>query len=309
MSTTREYNNATVSLYSEYGTQDKYNTLFASKLPDTVPSMNFPTILEQNTFKPYGYNSLTHDSDGTGYYTVKTGYSKDCDPKYNTVKCPQNRVLRPFAPDPKHYISPSACPIENQYVSEGFANDPLSLVKQLKLSFYYNLKTCPHSQKLFNEMVSTIGIENVKKYVQLKDVSIPANEQEMTNYGGYAIPFVYSHTTNNNVTGYYPLDTLFKQLLGTKSTNKVPSRADPLLTKIIDLDLIIYVLENCIYCKKVKELFKDFINHIKIIDASDPKVKDQVKNFPGFPVILSNKTKKHKLGLPKSIDDIIKELS
>lgn len=301
MSTTREYNNASVSLYNEYGTQDKYNTLFASKLPETVPSMHFPTLLDQHTFKPYGYDALTHDGDGTGYYTVGTGYSKDCDPKYNTVKCPQNRILRPFLPDSKQYVGPSACPVRNEPVSEGYEPDLIALVRHLKMSVFVDLKNCPHSYKLYNDMISAIGLENVKKYVQIKDISIKSNEQQLTNLGGYAVPFTFSHTTNNSVTGYFPLMTLLKDL----SVHKKSPAPHSIKDKIIDLKIKLYVLKNCIFCQKMKELLKEYLDYITIADATDPAVKDEVKQFPGFPVAVSQKTKKMKIGLPKSIDELI----
>lgn len=301
MSTTREYNNTSVSSYNEYGSQQRYNTLFANKLPDTVPSMNFPVVLQQNTSKPYGYDALTHDSDGTGYYTVKTGYSRDCEPVYNTVKCPENRVLRPFLPS-HQIITPSASPIQNELISEGYSLDLVNKIKNLELSLYHDVANCPHSKKLFNELTNAIGIDNVKRFVQLKDINNKSNEQQMTNLGGYAVPFVYSNSTNNSVTGYYPLNQLLNELSKRNEHSKLKK-------KIIELDIVLYVLENCVYCQKVKEMLGDLLHLVQVIDAMNPNVREQIKNFPGFPVLVSKKTGKHKVGLPNSIHELVKHLS
>ena len=292
-----EYNNNLTSSYNDYNTPSNYNTLFAKKLPPTVPSMNFPVILEQSNI--YGYDALTHDSDGTNYYTVGSGYGKTCTPNYYVAKCPNNKFIRSFLPGPEGTVSPSACPINNELVSEGYESDMVTQIKNLNLVFYFD-KNCEYSKKTYQAMVSAIGAENLNKFVLLKDVADKNNEQELTNFGGYAVPFIVSRTTNNTVTGFMPLD----QIISTLSAKNASQDA----ATIQKLGLVIYTMDNCQYCNQLKSMLQDYATFITYRNGLSPEYGKDVANVAGFPHIVSKLTGKSMTGLPASVEQLIKNL-
>jgi hypothetical protein len=298
-----EFNNNLTSTYTEYNNLNKYNTIFAQKVPSSVPSMNFPVLLEQSNI--YGYNALTHDGDGSNYYTVKTGYSSSCNPNYYVAKCPNNKFIRSFLPDSNEIVSPSACPVENSLVSEGYSPpDLLSKIKSLNLIIFYD-KNCMYSKNLLQELNNTLGATLLNQYVQLKDIAVGSNEQELTNLGGYAVPFIYSKTTNNSITGYSSLSNIIMTL----SQIKTPDNSPELIKTIKNLKLSVYVMENCIYCSKLKDLLKNHLPSIKIKNGLAPENASVVQNAKGFPYIVSEKTKKTLTGLPPSVSSLVKSLS
>jgi glutaredoxin len=298
---TTEYNNNLTSSYTDYSTPSNYNTLFAQKLPPTVPSMNFPVVLEQGNV--HGYDALTHDGDGNQYYNVKSAYGTSCTPNFFVAKCPDNKFIRSFLPGPNETVSPSACPLENGLVSEGYASisgDMISIINSLGLIFFYD-KNCEFSKKMYQEFISVMGSDNFHKSVQLRDVSIKSNEQELTNYGGYAVPFVVSTSTNNTVTGYMPL----RQLVSTISKKNVSSD----IQQVRDLNINVYVMENCEYCRKLKSMLDPFGSAITYLDGTDPANASSVAKAPGFPFIVSKKTGKNMVGLPSTIQQMVNTLS
>ena len=305
MNSTFEYNNNLTSLPNEYGSLNgnyNYNTLIANKLPPTVPSQHYPVLLEQSNI--YGYDALTHDGDGSNYYNVKAAYGNNCTPSYFVAKCPQNKFIRPFLPDPKdNMVSPSACPVESEMISEGFTTPPpknlVLLVKSLNLTLFYD-KNCPHSKKVIQDMIDTLGAENVHKFVKLKDIAHKSNEQELTNLGGYAVPFTYSMTTYNSVTGYFPLSKIIHDL----------QNGDANLEKLKELKLKVYVMKGCHFCDKLKhDLLKYAEKYIEYKDGLNPAHKQELANVRGFPHIVSKKTGKSMTGLPQSIEHMIHQLS
>jgi hypothetical protein len=305
MNSTFEYNNNLTSLPNEYGSLHgnyNYNKLIANKLPPTVPSQHYPVLLEQSNL--YGYDALTHDGDGSNYYNVKNAYGTNCSPSYFVAKCPQNKFIRPFLASPKdNIVSPSACPVEGEYISEGFATEPpkdlLLLIKTLHMVLFYD-KHCKHSKQIIQEMIDTIGAENVRKFVQLKDIAYKANEQELTNLGGFAVPFIYSQTTSNSVTGYFPLPKIIHDL----------QNGNVNLEKIKELQLKIYIMKGCHFCHKLKEeLLKHAEKFIEYKDALHPSNKHEIANVRGFPHIVSKKTGKSITGLPRTIEQLIHDLS
>lgn len=317
MFSTMEYNNNLCSPNNEYGSTkgySNYNTLFAQKLPPTVPSMKYPTILEQSNV--YGYDALTHDGDGAGYYNVNTAYGNSCNPSYFVAKCPNNKFIRPFLPGPKEFVSPSACPVENEPISEGFvegySTDLLSAIEKLKIIFFYDSK-CPHSKNLYQSFVNAVGVDQFHKAVELKNIVENQNEQEMTNLGGYAIPFLYSRTTNNSLTGYVPVQKAIEELSLSKTNSKdtvsISAPSDSLHDKIKQLHLSVYVMKGCYFCDRVKQLLESHKNHIQFKDGLDSKYKDEVKSAQGFPYIVSEKTKKSYTGLPPSLEKLVQSLS
>lgn len=292
-----EYNNNLTSSYNDYNTPSKYNTLFAKKLPPTVPSMNFPVILEQSNI--YGYDALTHDADGTTYYNVDSAYGKTCTPNYYVAKCPNNKFIRSFLNGSDNVVTPSACPINNELVSEGYATDMLTQIKNLNLVFYFD-KNCDFSKKTYQAFVSAIGAENFNKLVLLKDIAQNNNEQELTNFGGYAVPFIVSRTTNNTVTGFMPME----QIISTLSKQNNSQEAD----MIKKLGIVIYTMDNCMYCNKLKALLQDYANMITYKNGLAPEHAKDVVNVQGFPYIVSTLTGKNMTGLPSSIAQMINTL-
>lgn len=298
---TFEYTNSLTSPSNKYGSingNHDYNTLIAQKLPPTIPSQNYPVILEQGN--KYGYDALTHNSDDNNYYNVKNAYGTNCTPNFFVAKCPQNKFIRPFLPGPKEFISPSACPVENELISEGFTPDLLSKVKALNLVVFYD-KSCPHSKNTIQSMINTLGADNVNKFVELRDISKDSNEQELTNLGGYAVPFIFSRTTNNSVTGYFPLEKTLQDLSSSSNNS--------LSDKIKNLQLKVYIMKGCHFCDRLKELLQNFQSHIEYRNGLDNRWKNELKNVQGFPHIISSKTGKHLTGLPQSLNHLIKHLS
>jgi glutaredoxin len=294
-----EYNNNLTSSYNDYNTPSKYNTLFAKKLPPTVPSMNFPVILEQSNI--YGYDALTHDSDGTTYYDVSSAYGKSCNPNYYVAKCPNNKFIRSFLNGSEGVVTPSACPINNELVSEGYAASPdmMNQIKNLNLVFYFD-KNCDFSKKTYQAFVSAIGADNFNKFVLLKDIADANNEQELTNFGGYAVPFLVSRATNNTVTGYMPL----QQIISTLSQQNASQDVE----MIQKLGLVVYTMDNCMYCNKLKELLQDYATFITYKNGLSPENQKEVSNVQGFPYIVSTLTGKNMTGLPTSVQQLINTL-
>jgi glutaredoxin len=299
MSIAREYNNNAVSSYNEYGTGARYNTLFANKLPETVPSMNFPTILDQTPIR--SYDALTRDSDGTGYYSYLTGYGTSCAQNYFVAKCPENKFLRVFQPGPQQFVSPSASPVANELVSEGFAADPLTQIKNLQITLFYD-KDCPHCKKTIASIDEAIGVNNREQYVQLKDVKVGKNEQELVNSGGYAVPFLVSGLTHNTVTGFFPLEKTLADLSAFKDKSNSTHQ------HIRDLGVVVYEMDNCPYCTSLHSMLAPYQDVVQFKNGLDPVNAPSLQGVKGFPHIVSKTTGKSVTGCPASIDNLIKDL-
>ena len=300
---TSEYNNNLTSLSNDYGSTkgyNDYNTLIAQKLPPSVPSMNFPVILEQSNI--FGYDALTRGGDGTNYFNVKTAYgTNNCNPSYFVAKCPQNKFIRTFLPGPKEYVSPSACPVESELVSEGYSPDALSMVKNLGLVFFYD-KNCEHSKNTYQAFVNAIGAENFHKYVDMRNIAESKNEQELTNLGGYAVPFLFARRTNNSVTGFMPIEKSLQKLSHT------PKPSSSLAERIKDLKIVVYTMEGCHFCEKLKQMLIHFLDFVEFKIGTDPRIAREIEGVRGFPFIKSHKTGKTKMGLPSSVEELVKHL-
>ena len=87
-----------VAPMNNYVDLDKYNidTQFGPPVPPSVPSMQFPTILEQQPIQ--SYDILTHSTD-QNYPNVNKAYGNHCHQKYYVAKCPTNQFIRPFGPN------------------------------------------------------------------------------------------------------------------------------------------------------------------------------------------------------------------
>jgi glutaredoxin len=116
-----EYTNAYASPSTEYTNLQNYykGSQFGPKLPASVPSNGYPTILKQGN--EFGYEALTHDTDGNSYYNVEKAYGNSCQPKYYVAKCPENKFLRPFVPDGNSVVGPpTPCPVKTEGIAEGY---------------------------------------------------------------------------------------------------------------------------------------------------------------------------------------------
>ena len=91
-----------------YAKLDAYNqdSLFGPPEPPMTPSMQYITLPQEHV--NYGYDALTHHSDGSRYYSVTSGYGNKCT-TFNTAKCPTNQVIggAGLAPAPAPAPAPS----------------------------------------------------------------------------------------------------------------------------------------------------------------------------------------------------------
>ena len=96
---------------NNYVDLEKYNidTQFGPPVPPSVPSMQFPTILEQKPIQ--SYEILTHETK-QNYPDVNKAYGNNCQQKYYVAKCPTNQFIRPFGPSGER---PTPTPIKENY--------------------------------------------------------------------------------------------------------------------------------------------------------------------------------------------------
>jgi glutaredoxin len=311
MNNSCEYTNSYTSPNNEYGSlanSSSYNTLFAEPLPQTVPSMVYPVIMEQSN--PYGYDVLTHDSDGTGYYTLLSAYGKSCNPSYYVAKCPTNKFIRPFVPKIHDIVHPTACPVNNASVAEGYQAPPSSALEKelahLKIIFFYD-KKCPYSIKTNEEFIKALGAVKFREIVTHKDISVGSNEQELTNLGGFAVPYLYSVTTGNSVTGYVSIPKYIEELKKTPVKQVAKKMVNNLHQKIKDLGIVVYTMGTCVYCKKLLAMLEPYKDVIEVRDGLDKRFANLLKNVRGFPHTVS-KTKSY-TGCPPSVEVLIEKLS
>jgi glutaredoxin len=313
-----EYTNSYTNPYSEYTSLNEYykGSQFGPRLPATVPSMSYPTLLADDQIRRY--DALTHGSDGNTYFNVQNAYSKSCDPKYYVAKCPENKFVRPFVPQ-HHGTHPTACPVENEPIVEGFhatTEAPESLVHQLRalrvIFFYDGSGKCPHSLnaiKSYRQQLGNVPLEQV--FSAIKDIRMFENERMLTDLNGTATPFFYSQQTFRSVTGFVPrLTTLVHQLSVTKESYTPPSHKDnSVIAKLSDLNLVVYVMKGCGYCDKLKDLLAKHGAKVEIVDAMDPARRHEIRHVRGFPHYKSRKTGKESTGYPGSIEKLIQSVS
>jgi len=291
-SSTSEYTNTlTSNLYNIYAVPPMYNSIIAEKLPSSVPSQSFPTILVQDQ-KEFGYNSLTHDSDLTGYYSRNSAYGSNCEPPYVVAKCPDNRVIRPF--HPKDIISSANIASPHTNITEGYNSPPKIL--------FFTKDGCIHCKKAYDEYKQILGSQFDEIFI-VKNVSNPANLKELQQYGASGLPFFVSASSSrpNSVLGHRPFHQLLNELNVNSST---PSSNQNVEDIIKQLQIVVLTIPNCIHCKKVKELLAPYSKDIMYAKANHP-LQGIVK---GFPFIMSERTKKSYLGTPSSIQELIKAL-
>lgn len=294
MSHTYEYSNSYNSALSTYANLEKYNKAshFGPKLPPTVPSSNFPTILEQ---KPIAsYDVLTHHTQHQ-YPDVDKAYGTSCKQKYFVGKCPSNDKIRPLnTATTMTTPAPKKCAVETEEIVEGYHD-----LKSLKVLLFVDTSgKCQYSEKLMH------SLKKHDHFLQVIDIADPKNEQVFTNHGGYATPFFYSLATNKSVTGLVPLDKLAEMLSHHENYET------PLKKKISDLDLKVFVMDMCHYCKKLKEMLESAgvkdgdVTYIKDLASH----REDLKDVKGFPFTKSMKTGKVLTGCPSSIETYVKSL-
>lgn len=188
-----EYVSAYTAPYSEYSNLNRYNTQFGPRLPPSVPSMSQPIILEQGN--KYGYDALTHHTDGNQYYNIGSAYGNSCTPKYYVAQCPSNKKLRPFPPT------------TNTPVVESFQHDDrASVLKNLDVTVFL-MKGCVFCEKL-KALLRQHGLEQVVTYADGTD---PKYKDLLRGVRGF--PHYRSAKTGKSGTGYpSSIDDLIKNL-------------------------------------------------------------------------------------------------
>lgn len=305
MFSTTEYRSPLTNVFTDYSDIQKYNksSQFGPTLPPSTPSMQFPTLLEQGN--RFGYDALTHDGDGSNYYSLESAYGKSCNPKFYVAKCPENKFLRPFVPDRKDYQSPSNCPIKTQSIAEGFTPAPvdeiISFLKTHQVHFFYDSTgKCPYSNMAIEKYLTQLKRPLTEVFI-LKDVRLPENKKLLTDLGGTATPFFYDKKNNHSVTGYVPEVYHLYQLL------KQPTKeyySDP----VQDLQIVVYTLSNCVFCEKLKAMLKQqgVLDKVTILDARQHM--HELNGVKGFPYIISKKTGKSVTGFDPNFQLILNKL-
>jgi glutaredoxin len=298
MFATNEYFYPRTRVTNIYSVPPQYNTLIAQKLPTTVPSQSFPTLLNQNQ-NAYGYNSLSHDNDMVGYYNMTSAYGETCEPSYMIAKCPENKQIRVFNPE-EIVVSSSALPNTNQFISEGYADAPNKYNSPGQILFYTS-KNCVHCATAREEYKKILGTK-FDEVFDVRDVtSNTKNQQDLTNYGGTGVPFFVNPTTHNKVIGYLPFHELISKLNATQIKD--------IVKKIQDLNLIVYIANGCQHCVRLKKLLGQYSSFIEYRNKDDPRFASEVRIIKGFPFITSKTTNKSYLGVPPSLTELIQQLN
>ena len=292
-----------------YAKLDSYNqdTLFGPPVPPIVPSMQYITLPQEHV--NYGYDALTHDSDGSRYYSVTAGYGKKCT-TFNTAKCPTNQVIGGTG------LAPSPAPAPAPMLREGFCHppstsQPLNLKKQfadLDLVIYVDGVHCGHCINL-KRMLKENDLLGV---VELKDINTASYRQELIKLGGQGVPFMKSKRLGTTVTGVPPhMEAVIVMFHEQKP--KVPEN---LASKLKDLKLVVYVSDMCSYCKMYKQFIKDndlrpFFKIVNVANKeetqNDPFLK--TNNLVGYPTTYSCKYKTSFPGVPKNVEHLISLLT
>lgn len=293
-------NNSYVRRVALYSDLFDYNnsSQFGPRLPATVPSSKFPTILDTST--KHSYSVLTYDNNQNGYPSIDSAYTFK-EPKYFVGKCPHNQKIRDFGPSvvptptpepSKKMESEKSCNVVNEPIVEPFKQEnPMEQLKKLNILLFVD-KKCPFSRnQLKQESVKVMDVIDIKKR---------KHKQMFTDYGGFATPFFYSLKTNRSYTGFEANDeTILKNISIVENfTNSTSS-------KIKELDVVIYSSKQCPYCNMLYKMLSDNnqLNNVTIIE--DMNQMENVENIQGFPYIFSRKTKKHMTGAPQDVESML----
>jgi len=301
-----------------YGTLDEYNSIFGPPVSPIIPPMQYISLPQDHA--NYGYNTLSHDYDGVGYYNVEDGYGKKCT-TFGVAKCPSNLPISPPAPT---FQTTSPPQLKENFFFERFSNEQSKAIKDLQLDVFVDIQNCPHCAR----MVSML--KNFKGVVTIKDISDNKHKKELLSKGGTGVPYTYSKRLHVSVAGVPPnLPTLIQTLHAT--AQKKPSvhvvhkpehapagkKLSPNVDrKLKDLQISVYTSESCHFCT----LYKQFIDrnglrpyvHLvpvenKAIASADPFLR--TNQLPAYPFTYSRKYTTSFAGLPNSVDEIINSLT
>ncbi len=293
-------NNSYVRRVALYSDLFDYNnsSQFGPKLPATVPSSKFPTILDNST--KHSYSVLTYENNQNSYPSIDSAYTFK-EPKYFVGKCPNNEKIRDFGPSVVPVPTPEpkkkkeaekSCNVVNEPIVEGFQEEnTMEQLKKLNILLFID-KKCPFSRnQLKQESTQTMDVIDIKK---------KKNKQMFTDYGGFATPFFYSLSTNRSYTGFEPNDKTI-----VKNMSVIENFSNSTSGKIKDLDIVIYSSKQCPYCNMLYKMLSDNnqLNNVTIVD--DMNQMENIENIQGFPYIFSRKTKKHMTGAPQDLDSLL----
>lgn len=297
-------NNSYVRRVALYSDLFDYNnsSQFGPKLPATVPSSKFPTMLD-NT-KEHSYSVLTYENNQSGYPSIDSAYTFK-EPKYFVGKCPSNKKVRDFGPSivptptpgsNKVHVEEKSCNIVNESIVEPFKNkieeeNPLEQLEKMKVLLFVD-KKCPYSRNQLQQKSA--------KMMEVIDIKKNKNKQMFTNYGGFATPFFYSMLTNRSYTGFEPNE---KKLY--KNLSVVENFSNSMDSKVKDLDIVIYSSKQCPYCNMLYKMLSDNnqLNNVTVIE--DMSQMENVENIQGFPYIFSRKTNKNMTGAPQDVESML----
>jgi len=293
-----EYSGSYANPNNDYSRNGKYNlNQLGPPLPPTIPSMQFPTLM-QNDQKKYGYNSLTH-GNGQGYYDVQSAYGTSCQPKFYVGQCPSNKFVRPFVPDAGNTVSDRSCLQPGMPISEGYT----------PIHFFFE-KSCMHCINAHKNLTKVFG-DRFKNMFVMHDVALPDNLQKMSNLGGFATPFFFNEETGYSATGDMSIPDLMKALHNKHMPTPTPTmenyQSNDLPSIVEKLKIEVFTMNGCGWCDKMKQEIRQsgLDKHIKISDASE--ARKQNIDVRGFPHTVSHMTGKGVPGYMK-IPDLVKKL-
>lgn len=277
--------------------------MFGPPLPPVVPSMQYITLPQEHV--NYGYEALTHDSNGDRYYNVTSGYGNRCT-TFNTAKCPTNQIISAAG-------APGPAPAPSPAIREGYCHPtpvkstPKTLQKQiveLDLVVYVDNKNCGHCRNMKKMMEN----EDLLELVELKDINNKENRKELLKMGGQGVPFVLSKKLGTNVTGAPPNMVALVAMLHEQK----PSVSRSIASQLKDLNLVVYVSDMCSYCKMYKQFIKDngLRPYFRIVNVSNKDETEndsflKTNNLVGYPTTYSCKYKTSFPGVPKDVEQII----
>lgn len=292
-----------------YAKLDSYNqdNLIGPPEPPVTPSMQYITLPKDHV--NWGYDALTHDSDGNGYYSVTAGYGNRCT-TFNTAKCPTNQIIGPAgapAPAPAPAVREGFCMMEKKKMTSRTIKDQ---VKDMNLVIFVDNENCNHCRN-FRRMLNEEGVLDV---VELKDINVRQNRDQLRRNGGQGVPFIVSKTTKTSVTGLPPnLASMLTALQNQQQPSAVSNRHAQALK---DLRLVVYVSDRCSYCRMYKEFMaKNGLRpYIKIVHVENKEETDndpflRTNRLVGYPTTYSCKYKTSFPGVPKSVDHLISLLT
>lgn len=291
-----------------YTSLDKYNekSIFGPPLSPIIPSMQYIQLPIEHT--NYGYEALSHDYNGVGYYTVESGYGNKCT-SFATAKCPRNEIIgvhggRGPAPAP----APAPAPIKEMYSDPNTINN----LSELAMVIYVDQAKCD----LCKEMVRMCEENNLYDQVMIKDISDKRAKDEMISRGGRGVPFTYSESTGKSVTGLPPDVNTLVHTLVSQATHSPVTIPPALVNKIRSLDLVIYTSDDCDYCKHYRNFLEqhNLLPYVTIIDINNENHTRgdaylKTHQLPGYPFTYSKTLKTSFPGAVNNIDEIIYNLT